>query len=99
MTQRSYLTEPEWQAVFAHFGVKPEAPALAYRDVSNTQLSIARHYGGCTVNGASYYYYPDTDELIRHDVFRWVEKRRADAVIEQRQGEEHAAKLAQGTMF
>jgi hypothetical protein len=95
----SYLTDAEWQAVFAHFGVKPEAPALAYSNVSDTQLSLARHYGGATVNGASYFYCADTDELIRHDVFRWIERQRSDAVIAQRQAEEAAARAAQGSLL
>ena len=39
--------------------------------VSNTHLSIARHYGGIIYNGASYVYNPVTDELIRADVLKW----------------------------
>jgi hypothetical protein len=95
----SYLSEAEWQAAFEHFGVKPEAPALAYADVCNTQLSIARYYGGATVNSTHYFYLPDTDELIRHDLFRWIERRRADAVIAQRQAEEARAAAMQGPLF
>jgi hypothetical protein len=40
--------------------------------VSQTQFSIARHYGGITYNGASYVYNPVTDELIRADVLKWM---------------------------
>ena len=40
-------------------------------NVSMTQLSIARHYGGIKYNGESYTYAPDTDELIRDDVLKW----------------------------
>lgn len=43
--------------------------------VSNTQFSIARHYGGITYNGASYVYNPITDELIRSDVLKWKQRR------------------------
>jgi hypothetical protein len=39
--------------------------------VSKTQLSIARHFGGITYQGASYVYNPVTDELIRADVLKW----------------------------
>jgi hypothetical protein len=84
---RSYLTETEWSAVFERFGLQE---TLAYANVCDTQLSIARHYGGATVNGRSFYYLPDTDELLRRDVFRWIERRRSDAVIAQRQAEEAA---------
>ena len=38
--------------------------------VSQTQLSIARHYGGITYNGASYHYDESTDRLIRMDIWR-----------------------------
>lgn len=36
-----------------------------YYHVSQTQLSVARHYGGCTVNGVEYVYDPTTDTLTR----------------------------------
>lgn len=40
-------------------------------NVSMTQFSIARHYGGIKFNGDSYTYFPHCDELIRDDVLRW----------------------------
>jgi hypothetical protein len=43
-------------------------------NVSMTQLSIARHYGGIKYNGEDYTYLPATDELIRDDVLRWKRK-------------------------
>ena len=43
-------------------------------NVSMTQLSIARHYGGIKYNGESYTYLPHTDELIRNDVLKWKQK-------------------------
>lgn len=36
----------------------------------NSQLSIARHYGRCTINGRTYFLDPDTDCLVREDVWR-----------------------------
>jgi hypothetical protein len=44
------------------------------RNVSMTQLSIARHYGGIKYNGEAYTYIPKTDELIRDDVLKWQRK-------------------------
>lgn len=38
--------------------------------VSETQLSIARYYGGCIFNGKQYIYNPDDDTLTREDVFK-----------------------------
>jgi hypothetical protein len=40
-------------------------------NISQTQFSIARHYGGLKFQGDSYTYLPQTDELIRDDVWRW----------------------------
>lgn len=53
---------------------------LGWRDISMTQLSIARHYGGTTVNGVHYTYIPESDELVRDDVLKMVMKARADAL-------------------
>lgn len=39
-------------------------------NVSATQFSIARHFGGCTVNGVYYYYDPRDDTLTREDVLK-----------------------------
>ena len=46
--------------------------------VCNTQLSIARHYGGLVFRGDSYQYIQESDELIRNDVLRWLENRRKE---------------------
>ena len=43
-------------------------------NVTQTQFSIARYYGGINFNGSMYIYYPDTDELIRQDVMQWKAK-------------------------
>lgn len=40
------------------------------RNVSATQFSIARHYGGCKVNGVYYRYDPRDDTLTREDVIK-----------------------------
>ena len=39
-------------------------------NVSMTQFSIARRFGGIVFNGVHYVYDPATDECIREDVFR-----------------------------
>jgi len=41
-----------------------------YYNVSQTQMSIARHYGGMKVNGQAYIYDPTTDTLVRQDVVK-----------------------------
>lgn len=51
-------------------------------NVSMSQLSIARHYGGCKFNGVSYTYDPTRDVLIRDDVL----KRRAKEERANRKG-------------
>jgi hypothetical protein len=44
---------------------------FVFRNVSMSQLSIARHYGGIRYNGELYTYFPQTDELVRDDVLQW----------------------------
>lgn len=92
----SHLTPDEWTAAFEKFGADG---GWAYRNVSDTQLSIARHYGGIKVNDNFFYYLPETDELFRADVVKWLHKRRADAVIAARAAESSAASAAQGTLI
>ncbi len=77
-----------WAAGFA------QQPPILYRKISGTQLSIARHSMGATINGARYTYIPPTDELIRNDVLAWLTKRRkaeksaqAQSMPQQVQGE------------
>ncbi|OQY25504.1 MAG: hypothetical protein B6244_14910 [Candidatus Cloacimonetes bacterium 4572_55] len=38
--------------------------------VSKTQLSVARHWGQCTYNGALYHYDAVADMLTRDDIFK-----------------------------
>lgn len=38
--------------------------------VSNTQLSIARHYGGINYNGCTYKYIPSKDALVHEKYTR-----------------------------
>lgn len=45
-------------------------------EVSRSQLSIARFYGGCKFQGRNYSYIPTTDELLRDDVVKWLAKHR-----------------------
>jgi hypothetical protein len=41
-------------------------------NVSKTQLSIARFYGGCKFQGADYHYDAGNDTLMRMDI--WLER-------------------------
>lgn len=41
-----------------------------FYQVSKTQLSVARHFGGCKFNGDDYHYNPDDDTLTRFDVWK-----------------------------
>jgi Rps23 Pro-64 3,4-dihydroxylase Tpa1-like proline 4-hydroxylase len=53
--------------------------SIAYAGVSNTQLSIARHFGGCKIQGHRFVYNPTEDSLIREDVVKWIAKRKKKA--------------------
>lgn len=71
---RSYLTAEELKALQTS-GLDQSTPFVV-QGVSRSQLSVSRHYGGCRYQGRDYFYNPVTDELIRSDVLRWVQKRR-----------------------
>lgn len=78
----SYLTADE--KLRLSFEPWPDGAALGYVDVSRTQLSIARHYGGITVQGRHYVYFPEHDELWRDDVLALVHGwRRTDAMARE----------------
>lgn len=73
----SHITETE--LLLLDLSDLPRDTPFLIRGVSHTQLSIARHYGGCTFQGKHYSYTPPTDELIREDVVRWLMKERKKA--------------------
>jgi len=86
----SFLTEEEFNAL-ANCGLDRLSPYLI-TSVRNTQMSIARHYGGIEFRGKYYIYLPDTDELIRDDVLGWLNKnrrkqRKLSAEVENKQSE------------
>lgn len=66
----AYLTEAEVKEL-QNTKLSRNTP-FSIQGVSNSQLSIARHYGGCKYQGRQYVYIPTTDELIREDVVKWV---------------------------
>jgi hypothetical protein len=45
---------------------------VGYANVSYTQFSIARHYGGCKVQGKHFIYNAVDDSLIREDVVKFI---------------------------
>jgi hypothetical protein len=89
----SYLTEEEITSLQSS-GLKRESPFLI-TNVSITQFSIARHYGGCTAYGKHYTYCNPTDELIRDDVLKWIGKERKRENSEMKNNKE----LKQGRLF
>ena len=50
-----------------------KAPVRIY-NVSHTQLSIARHFGGIKFNGHCYTYFPADDTLVRDDILEYEGK-------------------------
>lgn len=71
----TYLTEAEIEAI-QHL---PRDTPYCIQNVTQTQFSVARHYGCCTFQGRFYVYFPATDELIRDDVLKEVTKARRQA--------------------
>lgn len=60
---KSIFTEKEYQIIYADT-LRDGKKQPLYRHVSQTQMSIARYYGGMTINGEMYTYFPETDELV-----------------------------------
>jgi hypothetical protein len=52
---------------------KEEAP-LVVLNVSRSYFSVARHYGGCTIQGKKYIYMTLQDALIRQDKIKEYNK-------------------------
>lgn len=70
------LTDDERAAILARPKSPAESPPWQIFGVSRSQLSIARHYGGCKYNGHGYAYDPIDDSLTRDDVLKAVMKMR-----------------------
>ena len=72
------LTLVEWQGIIDTCGL-PSTPARAMR-CENTQLTIARFYGGITFNGHTYRYFEPWHQveramlLVRDDVVKHAAK-------------------------
>ena len=65
------FTKPE-QLVAALKGAGLGNEPVLYRQVSQTQLSIIRHYGSITVNRPEWIYLPALDAAIRVDALKAV---------------------------
>ena len=90
------MTESDISKLDALIIRKPEAPERIYGWL-DSQLSIARHYGGCTYQGQSYYIAPNEPDapLVRADILAREAKCKA---VTQR-AEKQAAKAAQGDLL
>ena len=94
----SWLTESELDALNADSLIGRDTP-FGIRGVSNTQLSIARHYGCIKFNGQLYTYFPATDELIRDDVLHIITKQRKATGRESRKAEKQLNKAKQEALL
>lgn len=75
---KSHVTEAELAAINASHLDFTNSPAII-RGVSQSQFSVARHYGGCRAHGTDYVYVPPSDELIRADVIKLLAKIRKES--------------------
>jgi hypothetical protein len=76
MSERTgYLTEEEVEAAQSLHTRTP----YAICQVSQGFFSIARHYGGMTLQNEHYTYFPAHDELVRDDVLKLATKMRKRA--------------------
>lgn len=78
----SYFTQAEKARLQAECSNKDDM--LGYQNVSQSQLSLARFSGAITINGHTYIYFPQHDELWRDDVLALVHGwRRTDALARE----------------
>lgn len=71
------LSEPERAYVLA---TVPPDQVFMHRNVSQSLLSIARHYGGTRIDGVHFVYLPTHDELVRADLIAAIARvRRVEA--------------------
>lgn len=79
---------------------KPEAPDRIYGWL-NSQLSIARYYGGCTFQGHSYVIDPIRPDppLVRLDVLQREQKAAKESEKAKRKADKLAATAAQGELI
>ena len=89
----SHLTKDELAALQKTI-LSRDTPFII-QGVSTTQLSIARHYGGCKFQNREYRYVPPTDELVRDDVIKWILDYRKD----KRKQEKIKEKKKQGSLL
>lgn len=52
---------------------------LAITDHHSSFFILAKHTGSCKISGELYTYLKDTDELIRDDILKLVNRRRREA--------------------
>lgn len=75
-------TNDELLAACAALGLASDAQ-IGWRNVSDTQLSIARYSGGMAFMGWTFTYFPADDSLWRDDVVRAIRQaRKAEKVAE-----------------
>lgn len=74
-------------------------PPEEIHNVSESQLSVARHFGGTYFRGVHYTYDPSSDKLIRSDILRAREAEAAKARKTQRQKDQDRAEQQQGKLF
>ena len=93
------LTDAEILALELQHPPLPVDPAWQYADISQTQLSVARHAGGAVINGWAYVYDARDDSLTRGDVHRIVMAlRRADEKAARKATRESAQDAQEGLL-
>lgn len=81
--------------------IKPSSPPERIYGWLNSQLSLARHYGGLKYQGHDYQiaYLEDQQPLVRVDVLAREARERADLAKAARKAQKLAAQQAQGKLL
>ena len=91
----THFTDEEMATIKEKSGLDFRHAPAVIAQVSKSQMSIARHYGGIVYGSYNYLYHPGTDELIRKDVIKWM----ADRMREEKKKRAGKMKDAQTRLF
>ena len=90
------LSEAERAYVLA---TVPTDQVFMHRAVSQTLLSLVRHYGNTNINGVHFVYLPEHDELVRADLLTEIARMRRVEAAALRKAQRAAAQAAQAPLL
>lgn len=76
-----------------------EQSMWAFYRITGSVFSVARHYGGMSIGGKRYAYFPESDSLVRQDIVDWLTKRDRQTARAAREAEKARWDALQGSLL